>query len=92
LSAKADYVNNRATLSKIRKAFLDGEERESSLLPFPEQSSSIHSRFEEEENMLTKRVVCCGLVLMLVAVLAAVPAAAADKSDLAARRSLGERV
>ena len=42
--------------------------------------------------MLTKRIVCCGLVLMLVAVLAAVPAAAADKSELAARRSLGERV
>jgi ketosteroid isomerase-like protein len=41
--------------------------------------------------MLTKRVVCCGLVLMLGAALAAVPAAAADKSDLAARAAVWEK-
>jgi ketosteroid isomerase-like protein len=41
--------------------------------------------------MLTKRVVCCGLVLMLGAVLSAVPAAAADKSDGAARAAVWEK-
>jgi ketosteroid isomerase-like protein len=41
--------------------------------------------------MLTKRVVCCGLVLMLGAVLAAVPAAAVDKSDMAARAAVWEK-
>src|SRR5271157_3766038 len=41
--------------------------------------------------MLTKRVVCCGLILMLGAVLAAVPAAAADKSDMAARAAIWEK-
>lgn len=41
--------------------------------------------------MLTKRVVYCGLVLMLGAVLAAVPAAAADKSDMAARGAVWEK-
>ena len=41
--------------------------------------------------MLTKRVVCCGIVLMLGAVLAAVPAAATDKSDLAARAAVWEK-
>src|SRR5580704_1112026 len=35
--------------------------------------------------MLAKRIVCCGLVVMLSAVLAVVPAAAADKSDVAGR-------
>jgi ketosteroid isomerase-like protein len=35
--------------------------------------------------MLMKKTVCCGLVLMLGAILAAVPATAADKSDLAGR-------
>lgn len=38
-----------------------------------------------------KRVVCCGLVLMLGAVLAAVPAAAADKSDVAGRAATWEK-
>jgi ketosteroid isomerase-like protein len=41
--------------------------------------------------MHTKRVVGCGLVLMLGAVLAAVPAAAADKSDVAARAAAWEK-
>jgi len=41
--------------------------------------------------MLTKRVVCCGLVLMLGAALAAVPAAAADKSDVAGRAAIWEK-
>jgi ketosteroid isomerase-like protein len=41
--------------------------------------------------MLTKRVVCCGLVLMLGAVLAVVPAAAADKSDVAGRAAIWEK-
>ncbi len=41
--------------------------------------------------MLTKRVVCCGLVLMLGAVLAAIPAAAADKSDVAGRAATWEK-
>ena len=41
--------------------------------------------------MHTKRVVCCGLVLMLGAVLASVPAVAADKSDLAARAVVWEK-
>src|SRR5271169_6123915 len=41
--------------------------------------------------MQTKRVVCCGLVLMLGAVLAAVPAAAADSSGLAARAATWEK-
>jgi ketosteroid isomerase-like protein len=38
-----------------------------------------------------KRMVCCGLVLMLGAVLAAVPAVAADKSDLAGRAAVWEK-
>src|SRR5271156_4800250 len=41
--------------------------------------------------MHTKRVVCCGLVLMLGAVLAAVPAVGADKSDLAGRAATWEK-
>jgi ketosteroid isomerase-like protein len=41
--------------------------------------------------MLMKRMVGCGLVLMLGAVLAAVPAAAADKSDLAGRAATWEK-
>jgi ketosteroid isomerase-like protein len=41
--------------------------------------------------MLTKRVVCCGLVLMLGAALAAIPAAAADKSDVAGRAAIWEK-
>ena len=41
--------------------------------------------------MHTKRVACCGLVLILSAVLAAVPAAAADKSGLAARAATWEK-
>jgi ketosteroid isomerase-like protein len=41
--------------------------------------------------MHTKRAVCCGLVLTLGAVLFAVPAAAADKSDLAARAAIWEK-
>jgi ketosteroid isomerase-like protein len=41
--------------------------------------------------MRTKRVVCCGLVLMLGAVLAVVPAAAADKSDVAGRAAIWEK-
>jgi ketosteroid isomerase-like protein len=38
-----------------------------------------------------KRVVCCGLVLLLSAALAAVPAAAADKSDVAGRAATWEK-
>jgi ketosteroid isomerase-like protein len=41
--------------------------------------------------MNTKRVVCCGLVLMLGAMLAVVPAAAADKSDVAGRAAIWEK-
>ena len=41
--------------------------------------------------MLTKKVVCCGFVLMLSAVLAAVPAVAADKSDVAGRAAIWEK-
>jgi ketosteroid isomerase-like protein len=41
--------------------------------------------------MQTKRVLCLGLVLMLGAVLAAVPAAAADSSGLAARAATWEK-
>jgi ketosteroid isomerase-like protein len=41
--------------------------------------------------MHTKRVVCCGLVLMLGAVLAAVPAVAADESGVAARAATWEK-
>jgi ketosteroid isomerase-like protein len=41
--------------------------------------------------MNTKRVVCCGLVLMLGAVLAVVPAAAADQSDVAGRAATWEK-
>ena len=41
--------------------------------------------------MRTKRVVCSGLVLMLGAVLAVVPAAAADKSDVAGRAATWEK-
>jgi ketosteroid isomerase-like protein len=41
--------------------------------------------------MKTKRLVCSGFVLMLAAVLAAVPAAAADSSGLAARAAVWEK-
>jgi ketosteroid isomerase-like protein len=41
--------------------------------------------------MHMKKAVCCGLVLMLGAVLAAVPAAAADKSDVAGRAATWEK-
>jgi ketosteroid isomerase-like protein len=41
--------------------------------------------------MRTKRAVCCGLALVLGAVLAAVPAAAADKSDVAGRAVTWEK-
>ncbi len=41
--------------------------------------------------MPMKRIVCCGLVLMLGAALAAVPAVAADKSDLAGRAVTWEK-
>ncbi len=41
--------------------------------------------------MHTKKIFCCGFVLMLVAVLAAVPAAAADSSGLAARAATWEK-
>jgi ketosteroid isomerase-like protein len=41
--------------------------------------------------MKTKRLVCFGLVLMLGAALAAVPAAAADSSGLAARAAVWEK-
>jgi ketosteroid isomerase-like protein len=41
--------------------------------------------------MKTKKLVCFGLVLMLGAVLAAVPAAAADSSGLAARAAVWEK-
>jgi ketosteroid isomerase-like protein len=41
--------------------------------------------------MLAKRIVCCGLVVMLSAVLAVVPAAAADKSDVAGRAATWEK-
>jgi ketosteroid isomerase-like protein len=41
--------------------------------------------------MHTKKVFCCGLILMLAAVLAAVPAAAADSSGLAARAATWEK-
>jgi ketosteroid isomerase-like protein len=41
--------------------------------------------------MLMKRMVGCGLVLMLGVVLAAVPSAAADKSDLAGRAATWEK-
>ena len=41
--------------------------------------------------MRTKRVACSGLVLMLGAVLAVVPAAAADKSDVAGRAATWEK-
>ncbi len=41
--------------------------------------------------MRTKGVVCCGLVLMLGAALAAVPAVAADKSDIAALAAVWEK-
>jgi ketosteroid isomerase-like protein len=41
--------------------------------------------------MRMKRVVCCGLVLMLGAVLAALPAAAADKSDVPGRAATWEK-
>jgi ketosteroid isomerase-like protein len=45
----------------------------------------------EEEEMNTKPAVCCGLVLMMCAVLSAVPAAAADKSDVAGRAATWEK-
>jgi ketosteroid isomerase-like protein len=41
--------------------------------------------------MRMKKVVGCGLVLLLGAVLTAAPAAAADKSDLAARAATWEK-
>jgi ketosteroid isomerase-like protein len=41
--------------------------------------------------MHTKKMFCCGFVLILVAVLAAVPAAAADSSGLAARAATWEK-
>jgi len=41
--------------------------------------------------MIMKRVVCCGLVLMLGAALAALPAVAADKSDVAGRAATWEK-
>jgi ketosteroid isomerase-like protein len=41
--------------------------------------------------MHTKRLVCCGFVLVLAAVFAAVPAAAVDKSDIAARAAVWEK-
>jgi ketosteroid isomerase-like protein len=41
--------------------------------------------------MQTKSAVCCGSVLMLAAVLAVVPAAAADKSDIAGRVAVWEK-
>ena len=41
--------------------------------------------------MHMKKAVCCGLVLMLGTVLAAVPAAAADKSDVAGRAAIWEK-
>jgi ketosteroid isomerase-like protein len=41
--------------------------------------------------MNTKRVVCCGLVLMLGTMLAVFPAAAADESDVARRAAIWER-
>jgi ketosteroid isomerase-like protein len=41
--------------------------------------------------MLTKSVVCCGLVLMLGAMLAAVPATADDKSDAKGRAATWEK-
>jgi len=41
--------------------------------------------------MLVRRIVCCGLVLMLGAVLVAVPAAAADQSDVAGRAAIWEK-
>lgn len=41
--------------------------------------------------MCTRKVVCCGLVVMLTAVLAAVPAAAADKSDIVALAAVWEK-
>jgi ketosteroid isomerase-like protein len=41
--------------------------------------------------MNMKKAVCCGLVLMLGAVLAAVPAVAADKSDVAGRAATWEK-
>ena len=41
--------------------------------------------------MNMKRAVCCGLVVMLGTVLAAVPAAAADKSDVAGRAAIWEK-
>jgi len=41
--------------------------------------------------MRMKKFVCCGVVLMLGAVLAAVPAVAADKSDVAGRAATWEK-
>lgn len=41
--------------------------------------------------MKTKKVVCCGLVLMLGTMLAVVPAAAADESDVAGRAAIWQR-
>lgn len=41
--------------------------------------------------MHSRKAVCCGVVLMLGAVLAGVPAAAADKSDVAGRAATWEK-
>jgi ketosteroid isomerase-like protein len=41
--------------------------------------------------MHTKRIICAGFVLMLSAVLATVPAAAADKSDIASLAAVWEK-
>ena len=41
--------------------------------------------------MQTKRAVYCGFVLILAAVLAVVPAAAADKSDIAGLAAVWEK-
>jgi ketosteroid isomerase-like protein len=47
--------------------------------------------FEGEENMNTKKMICYGLVLMLATAFAAIPAAAADKADMAALAAVWEK-
>lgn len=47
--------------------------------------------FEGEENMRTKRLVCWGSVLTLATLLVAVPAAAADKSDMTSLAAVWEK-
>jgi ketosteroid isomerase-like protein len=64
---------------------------ESSLCLFRPDPLISRRHFEEEEAQLMKKVVCCGLALMLNAVLAAVPAAAADKSDVTGRAATWEK-